>query len=84
MIPAVNYNGNKWNTSESNTGDTVSVNPLTYSYRRTAVQGMSYSESAKYAASFWCDSVDFTNGVSCSFLTDMNKSMYQLVVMALF
>ncbi|MDR3232179.1 MAG: hypothetical protein LBT46_00670 [Planctomycetaceae bacterium] len=55
MIPAVSYNGNHFGRGKEPKGADENGQWRTFSFRRTPIPGITYSESSRFAVAVWSD-----------------------------
>ena len=76
MIPAVCYNGNQWGKGMEPKGFRN-----TYSFRRTAIPGATYSEGDGYAVAMWSEvPSDDRQDFSCSILPEEGCTTHSIIV----
>ena len=80
MIPSVCYNGNEWGRGKEPKGFQTNGVWHTYSYRRTPIPGVTYSESEKYAVAMWGTlPSNEREAFSCSVMPDSASVTHSLI-----
>ena len=81
IIPAVCYNGNHWGRGKEPKGFKTNDVWHTYSYRRTPIPGVTYSEGDKYAVAVWSKTpANEAEAFSCSIMPDSTSVTHSLII----
>ena len=80
MIPAVCYNGNDWGKGEEPKGFKTDGVWHTYSYLRTPVPGVTYSEGKDFTVAMWGDTPQSdADAYSCSIMPEQTHVTHSLI-----
>jgi hypothetical protein len=80
MIPAVSYNGNLWGRGNEPKGAAENGSWRTYSFRRTAIPGATYSEGERFAVATWSDTPTGEDGdFSCSLAPEDTHTTHRII-----
>ncbi len=81
IIPSVCYNGNHWGRGKEPKGYQTNGVWHTYSYRRTPIPGVTYSEGEKFAVAVWSEApTSEADGFSCSIMPDSTCVTHSLII----
>ncbi len=81
IIPSVCYNGNYWGRGKEPKGFMTNGVWHTYSYRRTPIPGVTYSEGDKFAVAIWSEKpVNSVDAFSCSLMPDSASVTHSLII----
>lgn len=81
MIPSVCYNGNNWGRGKEPKGFSTDGVCHSYSYRRTAIPGATYSEGDKFVVAMWSDTPqNAKEAYSCSIMPDSTTVTHSLII----
>ena len=80
MIPSVCYNGNDWGRGEEPKGFKTDGVWHTYSYLRTPVPGVTYSEGNDFTVAMWGDTPQSdADAYSCSIMPEQTHVTHSLI-----
>lgn len=81
IIPSVCYNGNHWGRGKEPKGFKTNDEWHTYSYRRTPIPGVTYSEGEKFAVAVWSKKpASVADAFSCSIMPDSASVTHSLIM----
>lgn len=80
MIPSISYNGNHWGRGKEAKGASMDGEWYTWSYRRTPIPGITFSEGKCYAVAMWSDNPQNDDrAFSCSLMPDSTSTTHRII-----
>lgn len=79
MIPAVSYNGNHWGKGNEPKGFIHAGTPWSFSSRRTAVPGATYSEGSTVSLALWGEPIQAGAPFACSLIPFSDSTVHRLI-----
>ena len=79
MIPSVSYNGNEWGRGLEPKGFQKDGTWWSFSYTRTPIPGVTYSEGAQWAIAWWGELDEQNRPFSCSLMPEEAEVTHSLI-----
>ena len=79
MIPSVSYNGNEWGRGLEPKGYRKDETWWSFSYTRTPIPGVTYSEGDKWAIAWWGELDEHNRSFSCSLMPEEETVTHCLI-----
>jgi hypothetical protein len=81
MIPAVSYNGNNFGRGKEPKGASENEQWRTFSFRRTPIPGVTYSEGDRFAVAVWSDNPQTERQhFSCSLMPEEQTTTHRIIL----